>query len=38
MRNRKFNIFKVTKQDNFITYDDWKANITTHDKFDPANL
>ncbi|CAD8123560.1 unnamed protein product [Paramecium sonneborni] len=38
MKNRKFNIFKVTKQDNFITYEDWKANMNSHDKFDPANL
>ncbi|CAD8109909.1 unnamed protein product [Paramecium primaurelia] len=38
MRNRTFNIFKVTKQDNFITYEDWIANINSHDKFDPVNL
>ncbi|CAD8124487.1 unnamed protein product [Paramecium sonneborni] len=38
LRNRKFNIFKVTKQDNFITYEDWIANINSHDKFDPVNL
>ncbi|CAK61246.1 unnamed protein product (macronuclear) [Paramecium tetraurelia] len=38
MRNRTFNVFKVTKQDNFITYEDWIANINSHDKFDPINL